>query len=278
MSCMRREGLTSEMKVESVMDELWQQASEERRKGNWLVAIERYTRLIEVAPECAPAYVERGLLDLELGHRDRAALDFQRALELEPKYGLAYYGRGWLRHLAGDFEGELQDALLGLQLDPGHAGLHYRRLGSAYQGLGQYENAIDTYSRAFQLAGATDHATLYNRGKCYLEMHAYEAALADFDRCLELDPGWGWTFAARALTYLEIGDFERAIADSDRAIRFQPDYLVSFLTRGLACQALGMTQHARRNFQYVLRTTRDAGQRNFAARNLQNLRSGSRQG
>jgi tetratricopeptide (TPR) repeat protein len=255
------------------LHELWNQANSLCLDGDWSAAIALYSQIIEAAPDCVPALVERGLLDLQMGHAESARQDFARALELDVSFGPAYYGRGWLRHVDGDFEGELQDAEHGLQLDPEHAGLYYRRLGSAYQGLGECKKAIQAYSQAIHERYGEDHATLYSRGKCYLEMGKYEAALADFDRSLEIDPNRGWAYAARAFTYFELGQHDRAIADCDQAIQLQPEYIPSFLTRGLACQALGRTHNAIENFRYVLTSTPNPIQREVAAQHLRQLQS-----
>jgi tetratricopeptide (TPR) repeat protein len=239
------------------VDQLWEQASAYREKGQLPEAIEVYDQIIRLEPEHAAAYVERGLLVLEMGDPRQAERDFDRALKLDPEYGPAYYGRGSVKHLKKDFEGEMQDARHGLLLDRRNAGIYYRRIAAAYHSLGQYQEAIKAYNQAIKWHGGHDEETLYNRGLCHMELEEYSEALADFGRSLELAPEWGQAYRARGNTFLMLGESGKAIEDCDEAIRLQPDLLVSYLTRGLAYKARGQMEEARRDFEYVSKTSKD---------------------
>jgi tetratricopeptide (TPR) repeat protein len=120
-------------------------------KGKREEAIAAFTRLLEQAPQFFPAYVQRGLALQELGRVNEALFDHQRAIRINPNYGPAYYGRGWARNWLKDYKGELEDGLRGLQLDPDNTSLYRRRIGAAYSGLGQYERAIQEYTRALAI-------------------------------------------------------------------------------------------------------------------------------
>src|SRR5574340_959469 len=239
------------------LDQLWEQASAFRAKGQLSEAIEVYARILSLEPGSAPAHVERGLLVLELGDARQAERDFDKAIKLDPEYGPAYYGRGSVKHLKKDFEGEMQDARHGLLLDRRNAGIYYRRIAAAYHSLGQYQEAIRAYNQAIKWHGGKDEETLYNRGLCHMELEEYTEALADFGRSLELAPEWGQAYRARGNTFLMLGESRKAIEDCDKAIHLQPELLVSYLTRGLAYKAEGEKEQARRDFEYVASTSSD---------------------
>src|SRR5947207_7996869 len=99
--------------VQSQIHELWQQAHKSKVENHWQYAIDFYSRIINLAPRFAPAYVERGLLVQELGNPDKALADYEAALQIDPQYGLAYYGRAWVKVNKGDYEGALLDAKKG---------------------------------------------------------------------------------------------------------------------------------------------------------------------
>ena len=252
--------------------QLWQQANLQRRNGQWPQAVDAYSRILKMAPNFAPAYVERGLLVQEMGDPEKAMQDFEAALQIEPHYGMAYYGRGWARHARGDYAGELQDALKGLQLDPQNAGMYYRRIGSANQGLQQFQEAINAYNEALRLNSDRDEGTTFNRGRCHFEMKEYQKALVDFNRCLELDPDWAWAFAARAHVHLVLGNLKQAIADCDAAIKYQPNYIESYFTRGLAHEKKSDDKKARMDFEKVIKMTRSPQLRQMAEQHLKNLK------
>lgn len=252
---------------------LLNKAVELRKNGHWVQAVEIYSQVINVAPNFAPGYVERGLLVHEMGNPEKAFLDFEKAINIDPQFGPAYYGRGWVKHTRGDFNGELQDAKRGLLLDKENAGMYYRRIGSAHQGLKQYKEAIEFFNDAINFYSGNDEGTIYNRGMCYLELKEYTLALSDFNRSLEMDPDWAWAFASRGRTYLNMGDCERAIADCDMAVKYQPSYVYSYVTRGLAYEKLGNKQKAKNDFETILKLTKSEGLRKFAHQHIQNQKS-----
>ncbi|HYB05923.1 MAG TPA: tetratricopeptide repeat protein [Methyloceanibacter sp.] len=57
-----------------------------------------------------------------------------------------------------------------------------------------------------------------NRAAIYADQRAYERALEDNNRVVELEPDQAAGYVARGLTYARRGDFEYALRDFDRAI------------------------------------------------------------
>lgn len=206
-------------------------ASQLQAKGQWAEAVKVYSQIIKLVPDFAPAYVERGLLVHEMGNPVKAFRDFEKSINLDPQFGPGYYGRGWVRHSMGDYQGELEDARKGLLLDKKNAGMYYRRIGSAHQGLKQYNEAIDFYNQAIDFYEGKDEGTIFNRGNTYLMLKEFDSALADFNRCLELDPDWAWALTARGRTYIYMGEYKKAIADCNMAIKYQPNYRYSYIIR-----------------------------------------------
>jgi tetratricopeptide (TPR) repeat protein len=253
---------------------LLEQAAAQRSNGQWSQAVETYSQIIKLAPMFAPAYVERGLLIHEMGDPEKAFHDFENAIKLDGQYGPAYYGRGWVKHTRGDFDGEMQDAKKGLLLDRQSAGMYYRRIGAAYQGLDQYQEAIEAYNNAIEFYEGKDEGTIYNRGLCYMEINDYASAQTDFNRCLELDPDWAWAFAARAKTWLAMDNCEKAIADCSQAITFQPDYIYSYLWRAIAYETVGDKKRAAKDFEIVVKNTNSEQLKSIAKKHLKELKGG----
>ena len=64
------------------------------RLGDYSGAIWTYGQLIELHPDNAIAYNNRGVAQSERGYDVAAIPDFSKAIELEPDFALAYYNRG----------------------------------------------------------------------------------------------------------------------------------------------------------------------------------------
>ena len=191
-----------------------------RAKGRPLQALEDYNRALSVAPGDAGATYNRGVIMLDLQRADEALSDFDavmdayqtnaemlnnrglalrnlkrpaealnsldRALSLEPNFAEAWGNRGLvLRDLL-----RYEEAILSfdqiLNIDPGNAvALNWR--GNVCRDQLDYSGAIECYSRALKVR--PDYAeAMINRSYSYWSIQQPEAALADLERGLALDP------------------------------------------------------------------------------------------
>ena len=60
------------------------------------------------------------------------------------------------------------------------------------------------------------------RGNRYSRNSAYEQALEDYTRAVELDPGFTEAYYNRGVSYYELGRYAEAIADLTHAIELNP--------------------------------------------------------
>ena len=64
------------------------------QKGDFDRAIEDFNKAIDLKPDYAKAYYNRGIAYGDKGDFDRAIEDFNKAIDLNPDYAKAYYSRG----------------------------------------------------------------------------------------------------------------------------------------------------------------------------------------
>lgn len=87
---------------------------------------------------------------------------------------------------------------------------------------GQFDKARQGYLELL----ADDPANLDARrglARTLMQMGRYEEALAQFNRAIAAEPGFGATYANRAILYDRTGRYERALADYRRAIELDPE-------------------------------------------------------
>ncbi|MDA8014944.1 MAG: tetratricopeptide repeat protein [Gammaproteobacteria bacterium] len=78
-------------------------------------------------------------------------------------------------------------------------------------------------------------ASLYNnRGVAYGHTGAYDRAVNDYTKALELNPKLFLAYTNRGDAYSNKRDYDRAIADHNKALEIQPDYAPAYLNRGNA--------------------------------------------
>ena len=97
--------------------------------------------------------------------------------------------------------------------EPGDAiGFHAR--GNRYSRNGAYERAIEDYSRAIEMDGAFAEA-YYDRGCSFYEVGLYEEAIADLSRAIELNPEAAHYYGQRSIVYLFTDRLDLAEADQE---------------------------------------------------------------
>ena len=73
-------------------------------------AIADYTKAIEIEPNYATAFHDRGITKGKLKDFSGAIADYTRAIEIDPNYATAYFNRGVSKFYLGDMIGACKDA------------------------------------------------------------------------------------------------------------------------------------------------------------------------
>ena len=116
------------------------------------MAIADLNRVLEIDPDDAKAYVDRGLVYMELGMYDETLKDFDRTIENNPEDAIAYNVRGMVYAMRGLSNLAIANFAKAIELDP---------------------NSWEAYN---------------NRGLVYFENSYYSKAITDFIKALEINP------------------------------------------------------------------------------------------
>ena len=127
-------------------------------------AIELLNEAIQLDPDNALAYFNRGNIYANLGQYQRAIEDLDRAIQLEPDNALYYLDRGLAYADLGQDQQAIQDYNEAIRLEP--TALHYNIRAFVYSRLGEHQRAIEDFDKAIQLV--PDNGVYYNdRGNAY---------------------------------------------------------------------------------------------------------------
>ena len=113
-------------------------------------AITHFSKVIELDPANAKAFVNRGVAKGTLGRHLEALADFDKAIELDPANAKAYFNRGVAGTKMGDYADAVADLGKAIELDPTNANAFLKR-GAAKAELGLEEDARDDYEAAQRL-------------------------------------------------------------------------------------------------------------------------------
>ena len=195
-------------------------------------AITDYDKVIQLKPDMAEAYSNRGNVKRRLGRYENAIEDFDKAIQLNPNLAEVYSNRGLSKSDLERHENAIEDFDKAIQLNPNLAEAYFNR-GVSKSDLRRHENAIIDYDKAIQLK--PDYAKAYtNRGNLKSNLGWHEDAIADFDKAIQLNPDVAVAYFLRGLSKSNLGWHEDAIIDYDKAIQLKPDYAVAYSKRGLS--------------------------------------------
>ena len=133
-------------------------------------AIADFSKVLELDPNWDDVYYWRGRMYFDKSDYDEALMDFSKAIELDPNWMLAYQHRAMTYEAKGQDDKAIADYSKAIRLDPnlartsferglpysdGHykeklARAYYRR-GLVYDYKGDYDKAIEYFSKAIEL-------------------------------------------------------------------------------------------------------------------------------
>jgi tetratricopeptide (TPR) repeat protein len=223
---------------------------------------------LQVGQSVATSYFARGVRRARLGDYNKALADYNRAIELNPQYAAAYCNRGTLKQdniqddigaltdrdravqldplqrRSPDYHAALVDYDRAIQLNPQYALAYNNRGVLKKKNLQDYNGALADYDRAIQLD--PQYALAYNnRGVLRSCLQDYNGALADYDRAIQLNPQDPLIYSNRGILKQDLQDYNGALADYDCAIRLNPRDADAYYNRAKVWEKLGKPDKAK---------------------------------
>ena len=109
-----------------------------------------FDQAIDLDPEDAAAYNNRGLAYANKGDLERAIADYDQAIALDPEDAYAYNNRGVAYFLIGNHDQALADLGKAIEIDSGFASAYYLR-GLVHGEIGERERAISDLEKSIEL-------------------------------------------------------------------------------------------------------------------------------
>ncbi|WP_072622333.1 tetratricopeptide repeat protein [Spirulina major] len=110
---------TSHIKPEA--KELFNQGVDRYQAGDLMGAIDLWSQAIEIDPNFAYAYYNRGLAYSNLKRYEEAITDYTSAIEIDPNDASAYYNRGNAYNALKRYEEAIADYTSAIDIDPKYA-------------------------------------------------------------------------------------------------------------------------------------------------------------
>lgn len=146
------------------------------------------------------------------------ALEYlDRAIEIDPQNALAYNNRGVAHFNQTRYNVAIGDYSKALALDPDYADAFHNR-GVAHYELAQYENAVADFNEVIRLTPKRAEAFL-NRGLAYKKTWRLKEAMADYNHALQLNPALETPSGSTDSAAIELKQMENLCEKAQRACK-----------------------------------------------------------
>ena len=196
------------------------------QQGQIDAAISEFQKAIALRPESASPYTSMGLSLFQAGRYKEAADAFTKVTELQPDNGVAFQRLGTVYQQIGDKDRAVLNYRKALEIGPNAQA--YSNLGVLYHQRHDYQGAVEAYQKAIELR-PNSAATYRNLGDALLKlgsreeaMTAYRKAVALNEADLKVNPNDPFALASSAVFLAKAGSADQARARLDRAIKLAP--------------------------------------------------------
>ncbi|AFY92968.1 tetratricopeptide repeat protein [Chamaesiphon minutus] len=224
--------------------------TEKYRLGQNAEAIDDYSRAITIDPQYVGVYVGRGAAKYNLGQHREAIDDYSRAITLNPQAAEAYFGRGTAKYNLGQHREAIEDYSHAITLNPQDAFAYYNR-GFAKHSLGQYQAAIDDYNCVIMI-NPQDIDAYFRRGAARHSLGQHQAAIDDYNFVIMINPQAAEAYVGRGTAKYNLGQHQAAIDDCNFAITLNPQATDAYNNRGLAKCSLGRDREAIDDYNFAI--------------------------
>jgi tetratricopeptide (TPR) repeat protein len=156
------------------------------KKHDARASLDEFKKAIKLDPWYGQAYMLLGLAQMQLQQWSDAQWAFEEAAKVEPGNAKAYLGAGSALNEQKDYLAAQKVLQHSLEIRPDSAEAQYE-LARSLWGLGKWQASEPHVRQAIELNRdyAGPHALM---GNIYIQREDPEAALAEFEECLRLDP------------------------------------------------------------------------------------------
>jgi len=200
-------------------------------QGDLRSAEVHFTRAIELSPNYADAYAQRGRVKWFSNRFADAMKDYNVAISIRPEILTSKNIRKIFRQLFEDYNEIIDDFAYTITIDTNeykaYDGKQFVDLvgGDASKKLSQYEREVKKDPQNVQRIIRLALAEFY--------IQDYEATIENCNRALEINPGTQWAYFLRANAYAMVYELRRSLRDYYSFVEFNDDFPILYLNRGI---------------------------------------------
>lgn len=211
-------------------------ANLETNQGNREAALATYQKIIQVDAKQLQAFYMSGILQMDAGEMDAAQATVEKILKNFPDRPEGSRLHGLLLYRQGKYE----DAKIALEnsLKTQQHLLSYFFLGLSYYGLEQYEIALNQFQKALDLNPGFERARILV-AMTLLKQKRLDDAIIEIQKVLRANPNNAYAHNILGSAYLADGQYDQGMAELEAATELDPTLADAHLKRGIFHLAKG---------------------------------------
>jgi len=224
------------------------------RRKEYDAALAAFDKAIALDAGFYQAWYAKGVTLYQQGLYEEALVAFDEAIKASGEtFALSWGKRGETLNALQRYEEALVAFDKAIELEQVTEAEFSYYMGRGYalaEGLKRNEEAVESYTQAIAI---NEHSWAYNdRGYAYLNLGNLDAAIADLNKALEINPELALAYSNRGGAYLTLGNLDAAMADLNKALEINPELALAYSNRGGAYLNLGNYEAAMADFNKAL--------------------------
>lgn len=218
------------------------------RTKDWKDSRTLWNATIKDCPESFMAYGMRANYYREQGNTPKALQDYITCADKNPQFSDCHNNAGLILSQKGEFERAIEYFTKAYQIDTSFYWHALFNRAIAYDAIGNYEQAISDINSVIKRAPDKPIYRIFH-AVVSEKMGKLEDALRDYNLLMSKEPNNAGLYNSRGLVHFKSGNAEQALSDYNQAILFNPNYAEAFYRRSKVYFYLQQFDHAQSDAQ-----------------------------
>jgi len=191
-----------------------------------------YESALDRNPNLPEVYANLGILYSQQKQWEKAIASCEKAIALAPNFAAAYRQLAKVWTQLDKREKATECWYQAFKIEPNWATAdEHVTLGNSFVELGNFQQAIESYSRAIELNPKL--ATAYhNLGEMLVGQKRWDEAIANYRQAIAINPDSFESYHSLGKTWADRGECDRAIACYRKSLEINPNYARAYLGLG----------------------------------------------
>ncbi|GGG84008.1 tetratricopeptide repeat protein [Staphylococcus pragensis] len=197
------------------------------KEGQLEQALQALFNNIEEEPDVVENYINAGIVLADAGEVEKAERFFQKAMTIDDKNGAVYYNLANLYYNQDRYQEAIKLYQLALKYDMDKVDTNYM-IGMAFNQLDSHREAMPFLMTAAELDDKNDAEVQFQYGLVLCHLELFKEAIKQLKNVLTIDSKHvDALYNIGLATYMETEDVDAAVAYFDKAIEIDPKHLLS---------------------------------------------------